>query len=190
MKRQEAELEKFSNGRKKILLVDDEKDFAEMMSFRLEEKGHRVKLAFSGQEALDTLAENHTDVVIMDIRMPGLDGIETLRRLRATDSDLPVIVLTGHGGFDEAVAGIKLDIVDFVHKPVDIERLGVRIRRLLARAAQPMTLRERTIAELIDIVNEDPRRGIGHEKVLTRLELDHQAQRLARGQARAAQVQR
>jgi DNA-binding NtrC family response regulator len=110
-----------------ILLVDDEKDFAEMMSFRLEEKGHRVKLAFSGQEALDTLAENHTDVVIMDIRMPGLDGIATLKEVKVRHPIVEVILLTGYGAVDTAVEGMKAGAFDYLVKPPDHKELLAKL---------------------------------------------------------------
>jgi DNA-binding NtrC family response regulator len=110
-----------------ILLVDDEKDFAEMLSFRLEEKGHRVKLAFSGREALDALAENQTDVVIMDIRMPGLDGITTLKEVKARHPIVEVILLTGYGAVDTAVEGMKSGAFDYLVKPPDHEELLAKL---------------------------------------------------------------
>ena len=106
-----------------ILLVDDEKDFSEMLSFRLEEKGHRVKMAFSGKEALDALAENQTDVVIMDIRMPELDGIATLKEVKSRHPIVEVILLTGFGAVDTAVEGMKAGAYDYLVKPPDHEEL-------------------------------------------------------------------
>ena len=110
-----------------ILLVDDEKDFAEMMSFRLEEKGHHVKLAFSGQEPLDTLADNHTDVVIIDIRMPGLDGIATLKEVKVRHPIVEVILLTGYGAVDTAVEGMKAGAFDYLVKPPDHKELLAKL---------------------------------------------------------------
>ena len=123
-----------------ILLVDDEKDFAEMMSFRLEEKGHRVKLAFSGQQALDALAENQTDVVIMDIRMPGLDGIATLKEVKARHPIVEVILLTGYGAVDTAVEGMKAGAFDYLVKPPDHEEL---LTKLEAAGKRKMEQEER-----------------------------------------------
>ncbi len=110
-----------------ILLVDDEKDFAEMMSFRLEEKGHRVKMAFNGQEALDILAKNQTDVVIMDIRMPGLDGIATLKEVKVRHPIVEVILLTGYGAVDTAVEGMKAGAFDYLVKPPKHEELLTKL---------------------------------------------------------------
>lgn len=110
-----------------ILLVDDEKDFAEMMSFRLEEKGHRVKMAFNGQEALDILAKNQTDVVIMDIRMPGLDGIATLKEVKVRHPIVEVILLTGYGAVDTAVEGMKAGAFDYLIKPPNHEELLLKL---------------------------------------------------------------
>ena len=91
----------------KVLLVDDEEDFAEMLSLRLKELGEKVVIAYSGQEGLDTLAKTGIDVVILDIKMPGMDGIETLREIKKQYPIIEVILLTGHGSTETAVEGQK-----------------------------------------------------------------------------------
>lgn len=132
----------------KLLLVDDEADFRQATSQTLQRRGFVVVEAASGREALEALRRGRPDIVVLDLKMPGMSGIETLQEMRRIEPDLPVIILTGHGDFDSAVAGIKLSIVDFLQKPIDVDELAGRIRSLLERgAAVPMD--EPTIAELM-----------------------------------------
>ena len=99
----------------KILLVDDEKDFVEMLSLRLKEIGEKVTPAHSGKECLETLeAKKNIDVVILDIKMPGMDGIETLTEVKKRFPLVEVIMLTGHGSTDTAVEGMKLGAFDYL----------------------------------------------------------------------------
>ena len=108
-----------------ILVVDDEKDFVEMFSLRLKEEGHHVRIAYSGEEALTALSdeEENTDVVVLDIKMPGLDGIETLKRIKTSQPIVEVILLTGHGTIDTAVQGLKTGAFDYMLKPADFPEL-------------------------------------------------------------------
>ena len=131
-----------------LLLVDDEADFRRATSTALGRRGFTVFEAANGEEALQAIARERPDVVVLDLKMPGMGGIETLKRLRQTDERLPVIILTGHGDFDAAIAGIKLSVVDFLQKPVDIDQLAARIRALLEHG-EDRPLRERTIHELM-----------------------------------------
>lgn len=110
-----------------VLLVDDEKDFVEMLSLRLNEAGERVTPAFNGKECLDTLEKKNFDVVILDIRMPGMDGIETLREIKRRHPLVEVIMLTGHGTTETAVQGMKLGAYDYLLKPADFEDLTAKL---------------------------------------------------------------
>ncbi|MCF7811283.1 response regulator [bacterium] len=132
----------------KLLLVDDELDFRRATTKTLIRRGFTVSEAATGEEALVSIKQNRPDIVLLDLKMPGLDGIETLQRIRQKDRILPVIILTGHGDFQDALAGIRLEIVDFIQKPVDVDQLSVRIHSLLARGTKP-SLRERSISELM-----------------------------------------
>ena len=106
----------------RVLIVDDEKDFVEMFSLRLRESGQKVVTAYSGRECLETLAEREPiDVVVLDIKMPGMNGIETLREIKKRHPIVEVILLTGHGAVDTAVEGMKLGAYDYVIKPADFE---------------------------------------------------------------------
>jgi DNA-binding NtrC family response regulator len=111
----------------RILLVDDEKDFVEMLSMRLTESGEQVTVAYSGQECLEKLARTAVDVVILDIKMPGMDGIQTLREIKGMFPLVEVILLTGHGTTDTAVKGMKLGAFDYLLKPADFEDLSAKL---------------------------------------------------------------
>ena len=111
----------------KVLLVDDEKDFIEMLSLRLKEFGEKITVAYSGQEGLDALEKANIDVVILDIKMPGMDGIETLREIKKKFPLVEVIMLTGHGSTETAVEGMKLGAFDYLMKPADFDDLATKL---------------------------------------------------------------
>jgi len=106
-----------------VLLVDDERDFVEMLSLRLEEEGHRVRPAYSGEEALQALAAAESDAVILDIKMPVMDGITALKLIKAKHPLVEVILLTGHGTVETAVEGLKAGAFDYILKPADFTEL-------------------------------------------------------------------
>lgn len=135
-------------GKIHVLMVDDEDDFRQAAQRVLRRRGFDVSEARSGESALDIVRLSPPDVVLLDLRMEGMDGIETLEEMRRVSPDLPVIILTGHGGLDDAMAGIELDIVDFVQKPVDMDHLARRIWSLL-RLGGGSPLREKTIGQLM-----------------------------------------
>ena len=107
----------------KVLLVDDEKDFVEILSLRLREYGKQVTPAYSGAECLDKLKANNIDVVILDIKMPGMDGMETLSEIKNRYPLVEVIMLTGHGTIETAVDGMKMGAFDYILKPANLEDL-------------------------------------------------------------------
>lgn len=111
----------------KVLLVDDEEDFVEMLSLRLNEMGERVKACHSGKECLKILEKTDIDVVILDIKMPGMDGIETLKEIKKAFPLLEVIMLTGHGSTETAVEGMKLGAFDYLMKPADFDDLTAKL---------------------------------------------------------------
>lgn len=112
----------------KILLVDDEEDFITSMAERLEMRDLKSQTAFDGQEALSLVSDEKPDVMILDLKMPGIDGMEVLRRVKLNYPDVQVIIQTGHGNdLDEAEAR-RLGVFDYLRKPVDIELLIDRIR--------------------------------------------------------------
>ena len=117
----------------RVLLVDDEVDFVEMLSLRLNEVGERVTPAHSGREALEILGQKTIDVVILDIRMPGMDGIETLREIKKRFPLVEVMMLTGHGTTETAVEGMKLGAFDYLMKPADFDELLLKLENARKR---------------------------------------------------------
>jgi DNA-binding response OmpR family regulator len=111
----------------RLLLVDDEEEFVRALAERLNLRDLAGRTAVSGQQALDIVQEEEPDVLVLDLKMPGIDGMEVLRRLRRKHPAVQVIVHTGHGNdFDEAEAW-GLGIFDYLKKPVDIDLLVQRI---------------------------------------------------------------
>jgi DNA-binding NtrC family response regulator len=113
----------------KVLLVDDEKKFLEVMSERLTTRGVTVTTATSAAEALEQIEANLFDAVILDLKMPGMDGIEALKRMKAKRPELQIILLTGHATVEKGVEAIQLGAMDFVEKPADLESLGEKIKQ-------------------------------------------------------------
>ena len=111
----------------KVLLVDDEKDFLDILQLRLEEEGEMVTPAYSGEMALKILAKEEIDVVILDILMPGMDGIQTLKEIKRRFPLIEVILLTGHGTTASAVDGMKQGAYDYLLKPADFSELEAKL---------------------------------------------------------------
>jgi len=111
----------------KVLLIDDEKDFVESLAQRLEVRDVDVKAAFSGDGALSLIQEHDFDVVILDVLMPGKDGIDTLKEIKAIKPLVQVIMLTGHATVETAIEGMKQGAFDYLIKPVEITTLLEKI---------------------------------------------------------------
>lgn len=111
----------------RVLVVDDETDFASALTARLSARGFDAHFVSSGEEALAALPERTIDVIILDLKMPGMGGLEALRRIRASSPDIKVIVLTGHGKVDSGIEGMRAGATDYLLKPVAIETLCTAI---------------------------------------------------------------
>lgn len=111
----------------KVLLVDDEKEFAESLSERLEIRLFDVKAAHSGDDALNLLRDEDFDVVVLDVLMPGKDGIETLTEIKNKKPLVQVIMLTGNATVETAISGMKLGAYDYLMKPTETEDLVKKI---------------------------------------------------------------
>ena len=107
----------------KILLVDDEKDFTGVLSERMAARGFRVEIADSGPVAIEKVKEKSYDAIILDLAMPEMDGIDVLKILLKENTDLQIIFLTGHATLEKGIEAVKLGAVDFMEKPVDIDKL-------------------------------------------------------------------
>jgi CheY-like chemotaxis protein len=114
-------------GKIKVLMVDDEEQFRSTTSKILTRKGYEVTMAGSGEEAIQALKKSKQDVVVLDMKMPGMDGNETLAEIMKIDRDLPVIMLTGHGTLDSAKMSLKRGAFDYLSKPCDIDLLASKI---------------------------------------------------------------
>lgn len=111
----------------KLLLVDDEVEFASALAERLQLRGYDVKTANNALEALALIHTNLPDVIILDLKIPGMDGIETLKTIKKIDSTIEVIMLTGHGDVQSVAEGMKSGVFEYIMKPVDIGELTVKI---------------------------------------------------------------
>ncbi len=101
-----------------ILVVDDESGIRESLSGVLEDEGYKASTAQSGEECLDLLRKNHYDVVLLDIWMPGIDGLEVLEKIKETEDRPEVVMISGHGSIESAVRATKLGAYDFLEKPL------------------------------------------------------------------------
>ena len=113
-----------------VLLVDDEAAFVETMAKRLGKRGLKIYSALSGQEALDMLADggpSKVDVVILDVKMPGMDGLATLAEIKKRHPNVEVVMLTGHATVENAIEGMKGGAFDYLMKPCDLDQLLVKI---------------------------------------------------------------
>ena len=114
----------------RILLVDDEQGFISTLAKRLTSRNLEVETALSGDEALEHLElQSDTDVVVLDVKMPGMDGLQTLRQIKALHPLVEVILLTGHATVPTAVEGMRLGAFDYLMKPCDIADLTAKIRK-------------------------------------------------------------
>ncbi len=121
-------MEKFS-----VLIVDDEEDFVETMVKRLKDKGLDAAGADSGKEALNLLSEKDFDVCVLDVKMPGMDGLEALAEMKKKWPLMEVIMLTGHGSVESGVRGLQLGAYDYVMKPVPFADLLKKIQQAYER---------------------------------------------------------
>ncbi|MFP3859820.1 MAG: sigma-54-dependent transcriptional regulator [Bacteroidales bacterium] len=117
----------------KILAIDDEKTIRESLKEILEYEHHEVELSADGEEAIELFKENKYDLVLLDIKMPQMDGIEVLEKLIGIAPDIPVIMISGHGSIDTAVDCIKKGAYDFIEKPLDLNRLLVTVKNAMER---------------------------------------------------------
>ncbi|GAB4427421.1 MAG: response regulator transcription factor [Chloroflexi bacterium OHK40] len=131
----------------RILIVDDEPAIVAAVRERLEREGFAVLEAQSGEAALAAVATPPPDLLLIDVGLPGIDGFELLRRLRAAGLDTPVILLTARGDEIDRVVGLELGADDYVVKPFSVRELAARVRALLRRAAEVAALRARVAAQ-------------------------------------------
>jgi two-component system response regulator HydG len=117
--------------KKYLLIVDDEAGHRQMLRAYLEDEGFKISEASDGLQAVAAVQERGFDLVLLDLKMPGIDGVEALRRMRSITSAVPIVMMTAYGTIESAVEAIKSGAQDFVAKPLDMEELTLKIHRAL-----------------------------------------------------------
>jgi DNA-binding response OmpR family regulator len=121
----------------KVLLVDDEREYVTTLGERMQMRGLDPEIAFSGEQALRMLEHSLPDVMVLDLKMPGIDGLEVLRRVKKRYPQIQVIILTGHGSDRDEAAARRLGAFDHLQKPVDINDLVHIMELAFHQKAEP-----------------------------------------------------
>ena len=129
---------------KQILLVDDEEDIRDVLGVYLKDQGYDIYMAGNGEEALKIFAEHKPPIVLSDIKMPGIDGIELLKRIKQDNPDTEFIMITGHGDMDLAIASFHDQAADFITKPINVNILDISLKKLQEKIKGRRQLREYT----------------------------------------------
>ncbi len=142
-----------------ILVVDDESGVRSSLSGVLSDEGYHVEAVASGEACLQALEGRSYDLILLDVWLPGLDGLQTLERLRAVDAQVPVIVISGHGNIETAVKAVRMGALDFVEKPLSLEKTLLVVRNALRQGqleAENEALRAQ-VSQKFAMVGESPR---------------------------------
>jgi signal transduction histidine kinase len=149
---------------KQVLLVDDGPGILKVLGISLADRGYRVLTAENSEEALRVFHEARPEVILTDIKMPGMDGIELLKRIKAESPDTEVIMITGHGEMELAIQSLKYDASDFITKPINDEALDIALRRALEKLSYKKKLKEYT-EDLEKLVEEKSRKLVEAERL-------------------------
>jgi two-component system response regulator FixJ len=141
----------------KVYVIDDDEAMRDSLNFLLDSTGFDVVLFESAQIFLDALPDLAFGCVLSDVRMPGIDGIELLKRMKARNSPLPIVIMTGHGDIPLAVEAMKLGAVDFLEKPFDDDRLVAMIETAIRRAEPAAKSEARTLDLVARVATLSPR---------------------------------
>ena len=146
-----------------ILIIDDEKAIRKTLSEILAFEGHKIDEASDGEEGLKKFTEKTYDVVLCDIKMPKMDGIEFLEKAKQTNADVPIIMISGHGNIDTAVDAVKKGAYDYISKPPDLNRLLITLRN--ASEKQDLVIETKTLKRKISKVQEI----VGESEAITKI---------------------
>jgi len=149
----------------RILIVDDEEDIRVVLGISLSDLGYEVYTAENGEEALRILRETNLPIVLTDIRMPVMDGIELLRKIKHENPEIEVIMITGHGDMDLAIKSLKHEATDFITKPIKDEVLEIALKRARERISMRRQLREYT-EHLEELVQEKSAKLVEAERLI------------------------
>ncbi len=134
----------------KVLLIDDEADFLENLSERMTLRGMNVSTAQTGDTAVAAVEKGGFDAIVLDLQMPGMDGIEVLKKIREERPEMQVILLTGHATVEKGIEAMKLGAMDFMEKPADINTLTEKIKK--AQAKKMILVEKQTEKKLREIM--------------------------------------
>jgi DNA-binding response OmpR family regulator len=143
----------------RILVVEDEKKIATFVQRGLKECGFVVDVVYRGDEALEVILDHYFDAIVLDIMLPGRDGLSILRVLRERGNCVPVLILTARGEISEKVEGLNLGADDYLAKPFSIDELAARVRALIRRNSGESLLRHRVDDLTLDLATRVVRRG-------------------------------
>jgi DNA-binding NtrC family response regulator len=135
----------------RVLFVDDEVDFLDTLLKRMRKRRVNVSGVKSGEDALEWLSGNAADVVVLDVRMPGMDGIETLRAIKKLHPLVEIIMLTGHANLEVARKGMELGAFDYLMKPIDIDELLYKVQD----ACKKKSIQEQKIMNIRELIDSD-----------------------------------
>ncbi len=147
--------------KKRILVVDDEEDIRELVTYNLLRDGYMVDSAVTGEDALKIAKKNRPDLILLDLMLPGIDGLETARRLKkdSSISSVPIIILTAKGEEADIVTGLELGADDYVTKPFSPRILNARVKAVLRRKQQPGA-RQDALIRIFNLELEPGRREV------------------------------
>ena len=158
----------------KILVIDDEESLRDLLRVSLTYKGFEVITAENGEKGIEVFQQERPPIVLTDIKMPGIDGLEVLREIRRLDPDTQVIVITGHGDMDSAIESLKLEAADFINKPIKDEVLMVALKRAQEILWMKQKLREYTsnLEVMVKEATEELRKAHDFQKNLIQSSID------------------
>ena len=136
----------------RVLLVDDEQEFVRALAKRLNARGLNVEFTGDGESAIEKIKHSDYDVIVLDLAMPGIDGLETLKRLKEVDPDLQILLLSGHGTIKSGVDAMKGGAIDFLEKPAEFPELLAKIREASAR--RMVLVEKRREEQVADIMRD------------------------------------
>lgn len=161
--------------KERILIIEDEENIARVLQLELEFEGYQTGIAHTGPDGLIQYREQKWDLVLLDLMLPGLNGLDVLRRIRATEVRTPVILLTAKNEVEDKVAGLDLGANDYVTKPFEIEELLARIRSALRFSAGEEQKKDKYLYEFGGLSLHEQTRDVnrdGHQIELTPREFD------------------
>jgi len=158
----------------KLLFIDDEESVRKVFSISLRKEGYEVLIAENGEKGLEVFMRENPPIALVDIKMPGMDGIEVLRRIKEINPETEVIIITGHGDMDSAIKALKLDASDFLTKPISDEALSVALKRAQKKIKLKQQLKEYTydLENMVRAATEEIKRRYEFEKKLIHSSMD------------------